>query len=74
MGDPFVFGMGIARTCVVNSEFLAAETFPNQARFCSRIAARSSWMNPPEFGTRVLEVIRQPLEDKVVTISRPKGF
>jgi magnesium chelatase family protein len=27
----------------------------------------------PEFGTRVLEVMRQPIEDKVVTISRAKG-
>jgi predicted ATPase with chaperone activity len=27
----------------------------------------------PEFGNRVLEVIRQPMEDKVVTISRAKG-
>jgi magnesium chelatase family protein len=27
----------------------------------------------PEFGHRVLEVIRQPLEDKVVTISRAQG-
>jgi len=27
----------------------------------------------PEFGTRVLEVMRQPMEDKVVTISRTKG-
>ena len=27
----------------------------------------------PEFGTRVLEVMRQPMEDKVVTISRAKG-
>ncbi len=27
----------------------------------------------PEFGTRVLEVLRQPLEDKVVTISRAQG-
>ena len=27
----------------------------------------------PEFGTRVLEVVRQPMEDKVVTISRAKG-
>jgi len=27
----------------------------------------------PEFGTRVLEVMRQPLEDKVVTISRARG-
>jgi magnesium chelatase family protein len=27
----------------------------------------------PEFGTRVLEVMRQPLEDKVVTISRAHG-
>ncbi len=27
----------------------------------------------PEFGMRVLEVLRQPLEDKVVTISRAKG-
>jgi magnesium chelatase family protein len=27
----------------------------------------------PEFGTRVLEVLRQPLEDKVVTISRAHG-
>jgi magnesium chelatase family protein len=27
----------------------------------------------PEFGTRVLEVMRQPMEDKVVTISRVKG-
>jgi magnesium chelatase family protein len=27
----------------------------------------------PEFSTRVLEVIRQPMEDKVVTISRAKG-
>ena len=27
----------------------------------------------PEFGTRVLEVLRQPMEDKVVTISRAKG-
>jgi magnesium chelatase family protein len=27
----------------------------------------------PEFGTRVLEVLRQPLEDKVVTISRARG-
>ncbi|HOG47751.1 MAG TPA: YifB family Mg chelatase-like AAA ATPase [Anaerolineae bacterium] len=27
----------------------------------------------PEFGTRVLEVMRQPLEDKVVTISRAQG-
>jgi magnesium chelatase family protein len=27
----------------------------------------------PEFGSRVLEVIRQPMEDKVVTISRAKG-
>jgi predicted ATPase with chaperone activity len=28
----------------------------------------------PEFGTRVLEVMRQPMEDKVVTISRAKGI
>jgi magnesium chelatase family protein len=27
----------------------------------------------PEFGTRVLEGMRQPMEDKVVTISRAKG-
>ena len=27
----------------------------------------------PEFGMRVLEVLRQPLEDKAVTISRPQG-
>jgi magnesium chelatase family protein len=27
----------------------------------------------PEFGARVLEVLRQPLEDKVVTISRAQG-
>jgi hypothetical protein len=27
----------------------------------------------PELGTRVLEVMRQPMEDKVVTISRAKG-
>ena len=27
----------------------------------------------PEFGTRVLEVLRQPIEDKVVTISRASG-
>src|SRR6266542_6641792 len=27
----------------------------------------------PEFGTRVIEVMRQPMEDKVVTISRAKG-
>jgi magnesium chelatase family protein len=27
----------------------------------------------PEFGTRVLEVMRQPMEDKTVTISRAKG-
>jgi magnesium chelatase family protein len=26
-----------------------------------------------EFGTRVLEVMRQPMEHKVVTISRIKG-
>jgi len=27
----------------------------------------------PEFGLRVLEVMRQPIEDKVVTISRAQG-
>jgi magnesium chelatase family protein len=27
----------------------------------------------PEFGTRTLEVLRQPLEDKIVTISRASG-
>ncbi|MFN7037901.1 MAG: ATP-binding protein, partial [Bellilinea sp.] len=27
----------------------------------------------PEFGMRVLEVLRQPLEDKIVTISRAQG-
>jgi magnesium chelatase family protein len=27
----------------------------------------------PEFGSRVLEVMRQPMEDKVVTISRARG-
>ncbi|MCC6261741.1 MAG: YifB family Mg chelatase-like AAA ATPase, partial [Anaerolineales bacterium] len=27
----------------------------------------------PEFGSRVLEVMRQPMEDKIVTISRAKG-
>ena len=27
----------------------------------------------PEFGSRVLEVMRQPMDDKVVTISRAKG-
>ncbi len=27
----------------------------------------------PEFGPRVLEVLRQPLEDKIVTISRAQG-
>ena len=27
----------------------------------------------PEFGIRVLEVLRQPIEDKVVTISRAQG-
>jgi magnesium chelatase family protein len=28
----------------------------------------------PEFGTRVLEVMSQPMEDKVVTISPAKGL
>jgi len=28
----------------------------------------------PEFGTRVLEVMRQPVADKVVTISRQQGY
>lgn len=27
----------------------------------------------PEFGTRNLETLRQPLEDRVVTISRAQG-
>jgi magnesium chelatase family protein len=27
----------------------------------------------PEFGSRVLEVMRQPMEDKQVTISRAQG-
>ena len=27
----------------------------------------------PEFGPRVLEVLRQPIEDKIVTISRAQG-
>jgi magnesium chelatase family protein len=27
----------------------------------------------PEFSSRVLEVLRQPLEDKVIAISRSKG-
>ena len=27
----------------------------------------------PEFGTWVLEVMRQPMEDKVVTIGRARG-
>ena len=27
----------------------------------------------PEFGKRILEVLRQPLEDKIVTISRAQG-
>lgn len=27
----------------------------------------------PEFGQRVLEVMRQPMEDKIVTISRASG-
>jgi magnesium chelatase family protein len=27
----------------------------------------------PEFGTRVLEVLRQPIEDKIVTISQAQG-
>ena len=27
----------------------------------------------PEFGSRTLEVLRQPLEDKIVTISRAQG-
>jgi transcriptional regulator with AAA-type ATPase domain len=27
----------------------------------------------PEFGPRVLEVMRQPIEDKIVTISRAQG-
>jgi len=27
----------------------------------------------PEFGQTVLEVLRQPLEDQVVTISRARG-
>jgi magnesium chelatase family protein len=27
----------------------------------------------PEFGPRLLEVMRQPIEDKVVTISRAQG-
>jgi magnesium chelatase family protein len=27
----------------------------------------------PEFGQRVLEVLRQPIEDKVVTVSRAQG-
>ena len=27
----------------------------------------------PEFGPRVLEVVRQPIEDKIVTISRAQG-
>jgi magnesium chelatase family protein len=26
-----------------------------------------------EFGTRVLEVLRQPIEDKIVTISQAQG-
>jgi magnesium chelatase family protein len=28
---------------------------------------------PPEFGTRMLEMLRQPLEDKIVAISRSAG-
>jgi magnesium chelatase family protein len=27
----------------------------------------------PKFGSRVLEVMRQPIEDKLVTISRAQG-
>lgn len=27
----------------------------------------------PEFGSRLLEVMREPMEDKVVTMSRAKG-
>ena len=28
----------------------------------------------PEFGPRVMEVMRQPIEDKIVTISRAQGL
>lgn len=31
------------------------------------------WDEFPEFGSRVLEVMREPMEDKVVTMSRAKG-
>jgi len=30
-------------------------------------------MSFPEFSSKVLEVLQQPLEDKVVTINRVKG-
>ena len=41
------------------------------AACCSKLSCGSAEM--PEFSQHTLEVLRQPLEDKVVTISRGQG-
>ena len=52
--------------------WLVAETVPHHVK--SRLLIVEFFLDEfPEFGTRVLEVMRQPKEDKVVTISRAKG-
>ena len=47
---------------------------PVRARSRWRIAACSFLDELPEFGTRLLEMLRQPLEDKQLTIARSAGF
>ena len=51
----------------------AADASPGPARSAWRIAACSSWTSCPSLARTALEVLRQPLEDKVVTISRAQG-
>jgi predicted ATPase with chaperone activity len=50
-----------------------ADAGPSQARLVWRTGAFSFLDKLPEFGVRMLEMLRQPLEDKTVSIGRSAG-
>ena len=46
---------------------------PARGKLAWHTVASCSWMSSPSSAHQTLEVLRQPLEDRVVTISRAQG-